>query len=97
MKLEANQKVVTSFTLVPHAIGILKVWRFHSELAKQSNPPMPFQALLDATAPIAHGMQIILQRPRTIELCVLEQLVLFKKKALVETLIRKCLDAQIES
>ncbi|KAF9784764.1 hypothetical protein BJ322DRAFT_1109473 [Thelephora terrestris] len=50
------------------------------ELAKQSNPPMSFQVLLDATTPIAN-----------------EQLVLFKKKGLIEALIRKSLDAQVES
>jgi hypothetical protein len=49
------------------------------ELAKHHNSPISFQALLEATTPIAN-----------------EQLILFKKKALIEALIRKSLDAQIE-
>lgn len=60
---------------------------------------MSFQALLDATTPIANGTaQITPQCSCPNELTrVPEQLILFKKKALVESLIRKSLDAQIES
>lgn len=60
---------------------------------------MSFQTLLDATTPIANGTpQVAMQC-----LCanepphVPEQLVLFKKKGLIEALIRKSLDAQVES
>lgn len=50
-----NLKVSTFAFVILHYRNVEQL-HIHLELAIQSNPPIPFQKLLDATTPIANGM-----------------------------------------